>query len=325
MEGRRGISNVLSVVVFIVIALVGVLILWKFISKNINDGAEYSNDPACFSIQLEIDRCQTQGYCEYATGINDYRADLLIKRKAGRGSLAGLRFILEDALQRKKFIDEFSGSITNLNELSTLSYANPTFLQIGLNATKVSVVALIGPNKKACSLSSLPFACLNSNSPPSRGPNPATSFASSGSTIGAPYTGHCCQFNFGAIVSPLSLPGPNAWNLTECYGPLTAGYVPFGSSGHDAHFAASARLRYCCLTSPGIQGSTGPVTISPINNWWNFGGTVTIPGQSPASISAINRNAFSDCSDGQDNDADLFIDWPYDPQCTDLYDNDEAS
>jgi hypothetical protein len=28
----------------------------------------------------------------------------------------------------------------------------------------------------------------------------------------------------------------------------------------------------------------------------------------------------AECSDGLDNDGDLFIDWPFDPQCESAYD-----
>lgn len=157
---RRGISSIISVSLITLGAIIGVALLWTFVSRNIDNAKNEITDPDCLTIDLEVVSCNAFGACGYESGISYYEADLIVKRNVGRGNVTALRFIFESPNGIKGVIDRDIPPNVNLGELGSLSFIEPyEGIGIPVYPGSVKIAALIGQKKDVCPVASRDTLC----------------------------------------------------------------------------------------------------------------------------------------------------------------------
>lgn len=215
---KRGISSIIAVALITLGVIIGVAVLWAFVSKNLNNAQKEVTDPDCLTINLQVVSCTAYGFCGYVEGLSGYEADIIVKRNPGRGNVTGLRFAFESNYGIKGSIDRDLNSI-NLDELSSVSFTEPyEGIPIPLSYPQnVRVVALLGPNKEVCPITSAPVNCPVVTNPLPLGYVPNYTYNPSGSV---PFVynrrgGNCCM---------------NPVNYSACYDGGDPNYL-FGPQG----------------------------------------------------------------------------------------------
>lgn len=181
---RRGIGPVLTVAFVTLGVIVGVVVLWFFAQKSIGRSEEII-DPDCFTVDLKLVKCEAYGQCSYYQGASGYEADILLKRGVGRANLSGVRFAFEDDIGRKSIYD-FNLTGIQIEELQNVLFTDPWPARIPVvsnGPNLVRAIAMIGPNRDVCPLTSEPVFCNTRQIAPSLGNTPGTNSAQN----------HCCQ------------------------------------------------------------------------------------------------------------------------------------
>lgn len=122
---KRGISDIVTAVIMVVLALVAVGVVWSVINNLVEGGSKKVElSSSCLDVKIKT----TKATC---SGVNNGICDVTIKRDAGGKELGGIKLIFSDANRENTYVETISGDITPL----------ATKTQSGINTR------LIGPNK----------------------------------------------------------------------------------------------------------------------------------------------------------------------------------
>ncbi len=146
MKTKRGLSDIVTNVLIILLVLVAVSIIWVFLRPVIQQGAgglEGAGD--CFSIQLDAVSC-------------DAGTDtVVVKRGVGSGELSGVAIVITDD-SSNSYVHRDSD--VTLDELGSLSVDATDTRDIQTSDT-VSVAALVqgSEGERTCSVSAAEIPC----------------------------------------------------------------------------------------------------------------------------------------------------------------------
>lgn len=140
MFSKRGLSDVITTVLIILLALAAVAIVWSFVMPLIQRAGEEVNSD-CFTISL------TPESCTYNSATGD--ATIRVSRGAGEGVLTDMKFIFNDG-------ERVTDAGDSLEVLEQRSYDVP---MNGVTPTTFNVAAVSGANDKVCPVVSTPVDC----------------------------------------------------------------------------------------------------------------------------------------------------------------------
>ncbi len=133
---KRGLSDVVTTVLIILLVLVAIGIIWAAVRPTIeNSGSRISGD--CLTIQLESVSCTAvaQGY------------DVVVKRNVGTGNLQGVKLVFSDGTNT-----QVVENMTSLDELQSATFNSGALS--GLTGTvtvrSAAVVGLSGGSSQTC-------------------------------------------------------------------------------------------------------------------------------------------------------------------------------
>ena len=130
MNNKKGISDVVTTVLIVLLSLVAIAVVWSFLSPLITrSGTQIAQTEACLSASLEVSGCK----------ITDTTYNVNVKRNAGAANIASIKLI---------FGKEDGSTIVNTQdsapeELGTSLYS----IEPGESAKEVSVAAGILDSK----------------------------------------------------------------------------------------------------------------------------------------------------------------------------------
>jgi len=138
---NKGLSNVVTVLMFILLALVAVGIIWGVVNNLVEKGAEEIDlSSKCLEVKMEVSGSACSGGICNAT----------IKRNAGGEEIGGVKLVFNNDLLGTNYVHDVPGDITPL-ETKTESNVNT-----GLgNVTGVEVTPYFKDNvgeEKLCSI-----------------------------------------------------------------------------------------------------------------------------------------------------------------------------
>lgn len=137
---KKGLSQVVTTVLIILIVLAAVVIIWAFVRPTITEAGEQITTD-CITLDVKVISCEAD--------TSESNTTVQVRRNAGPGELTGLRLILVEA----------NGDATTSDEDGLGELESETFIVEGINATEVSVAALIGEEQRACNPQYAPFIC----------------------------------------------------------------------------------------------------------------------------------------------------------------------
>lgn len=212
---KRGISSVIGVALIMLGTVIGVALLWAFVSRNVNDAKNEVVDPDCLTLDLEVVSCDAYHTCGYQKGWNYYETDLVVKRNVGKGNVTALRFIFDDPNGVSGIADRDVSS--NLGELGSLRFSEPYGgIPAPVYPWLVKVAALIGDKKEVCPVASAAISCPIKSQPLPFGNVANSSYSGVPSTFSYNRRAdNCCQ---------------HPVNTSECYIGGDPSY-PFNSQG----------------------------------------------------------------------------------------------
>jgi len=138
---NKGLSNVVTVLMFILLALVAVGIIWGVVNNLVEKGAEEIDlSSKCLEVKMEVSGSACSGGICNAT----------VKRNAGGEEIGGVKLVFNNDLLGTNYVHDVPGDITPL-ETKTESNVNT-----GLgNVTGVEVTPYFKDNvgeEKLCSI-----------------------------------------------------------------------------------------------------------------------------------------------------------------------------
>lgn len=114
-KNRRGLSAIVTVLMFIILAFVAVGIIWGVVSNIVERGAKQVDlSSKCLEINLEV----TQTNC--LAGVDGDDCDVTVRRNAGGETIAGIKLVLTNASAESNYVHSEAGNINPL-ELKTIS------------------------------------------------------------------------------------------------------------------------------------------------------------------------------------------------------------
>jgi len=120
MSNKKGLSDVVTTVLIVLLTLVAIAILWSFLQPMFTrSGTKIQQAEACLTASLEVSSCTV--------------TSVTVKRNAGDVNITEIRFIFEKADGSTSVV----ANSTVPGELGTNLYSNI----LGLNAKSVSVAA----------------------------------------------------------------------------------------------------------------------------------------------------------------------------------------
>jgi len=146
MLSKKGVSEVVTVILIILISIAAVVILWNVIRPMIKGTAD-SIQSGCLAMDLEVTSC-------------DVNAEtVVVQRNTGGGVLAGIKLSIEDSTGDTEIID-CNQDEAKLKELETktiaLSDCDETPIILANYKVTVAGVLASGP----CDLSTTPATCV---------------------------------------------------------------------------------------------------------------------------------------------------------------------
>ena len=102
-RGKRGLSEVVTTLIIILLVLVAVGVVWAVVSNLLSEGSSQI-DTTQFSIDVNFLRAS----------VNGNNVNMTVERASGQGNITGLKFILSDGFNSETF-DEI-GSLTELQQ-----------------------------------------------------------------------------------------------------------------------------------------------------------------------------------------------------------------
>jgi hypothetical protein len=137
MSNKKGISDVVTTVLIVLLSLVAVAIVWSFLSPLITkSGTQIAQTQACLSASLEVSGCNLD------TADTIWNYSVTVKRNAGTANITSIKLIFGKTDGSTVVKEQPSAP----EELGTNLYSG---VVVGSNAKEVSVAAGIKDAKGA--------------------------------------------------------------------------------------------------------------------------------------------------------------------------------
>src|SRR3989344_205443 len=303
---KRGLSTIVTSLILILLVLVAIVIVWIVIRNIISGGAE-EVDIGKFTISLSIESVKVDGEM----------IDIKIKRNPGKGEMTSIKFMLKNDTDSVIVIKNVS-----LNELeSNIFSINMTFEGIS-NVKEISMYAVTktGTGKEVSGIEHN-YKISSSSSSSSGGPcTPATYYADAD---GDSY-GNATNTNMTCLI-----PGWLADN-TDCNDADVNEHpnqVWYNDQDKDKYSNTTTITQ--CNRPANYNVTTELIGTNDCDNnnaAVNPGATEICNGIDDNCVNGIDEGCGGplQCNDTRDNDADGLIDYPNDPGCTSIIDDDES-
>ncbi|PIN90233.1 hypothetical protein COU60_01985 [Candidatus Pacearchaeota archaeon CG10_big_fil_rev_8_21_14_0_10_34_76] len=155
---KKGLSDIVTNVLIILLVLVAVGIIWAFLNPTIRTGAGQLGGAAdCLTVQLEPVSCDWQA--------GNQRVTFEVKRNAGSGSLKDIKLIVANGENLFSASSKLTGSSSEeLQELATGRYIISSAVNmIGKSFTVAAVVDDGSGGMKTCSQSTIQVICTGTD------------------------------------------------------------------------------------------------------------------------------------------------------------------
>ena len=147
MFNKRGLNQVVTTVLIILLVLIAVLIIWNAVRPTIQS-VEDQSVVECINIDLDLERCSLD--------TESGEASVTVKRNLGDGDLQGIKFAFTNETSAE-IIDDDSGQGEIPGEFETKTFS---FDSIDLEGdVEVDVIPLVGEQKSSCSPTNNPVSC----------------------------------------------------------------------------------------------------------------------------------------------------------------------
>lgn len=154
MKNKKGLSDVVTIVLIILLALAAVGIIWAFIKPTIeNTGSGIDLSAQCFNTEVKPTRCLLEDTSDPPNGID--KATVNIQLAKGEATMV-------------KAIIEFNDGTTSVQEIAApelLGTTSITFTGLTKTVTKAYAAAVISDdsgNTKTCDVSPTVVQCTSS-------------------------------------------------------------------------------------------------------------------------------------------------------------------
>lgn len=148
---RKGLSDIVTNVLIILLVLVAIGIIWAFVRPTINQGAgQLQGQNECLTAELEAVSCDMISSTNYT---------VTYRRSSGSGDIQAIKFIFKDANGNSKVITESTaGNIPEELESRTVLDVNPDGTYTSFD-TAVVVRIASDPNGRTCDARATPVVC----------------------------------------------------------------------------------------------------------------------------------------------------------------------
>ena len=152
IQTRKGLSDIVTNVLIILLVLVAIGIIWAFVRPTIQEGAgQLSGTGDCLTAEVVAERCVSNGGGSY---------NLTYTRNPGAGNLQEVKFLLKDSNGNSVL----NSTIIAANlpaALETKTVNNVFFVGLGANPSfdVAVVVKTNAPEGKLCAPHGEPVAC----------------------------------------------------------------------------------------------------------------------------------------------------------------------
>lgn len=139
MKNRKAMSEIITTIIMVVLALVAVAIIWGIISSVVSDkGAQAEINQKCLDVVLNV-----EGFVCSATSCT-----ITITRAAGGDDFSGLKVVLKNSTSASQVIDspgtiQQLGTVTKIVTSTTFSEATTTGVEVTPYFNDISGVAQI--------------------------------------------------------------------------------------------------------------------------------------------------------------------------------------
>jgi hypothetical protein len=156
LNKKRGISDVVTTVLIILLALAAVVILWSFLRPTFTEaGTEITGQNACLSLNIAANSCIYRADPDGDPDTDDSVVDVSVERSSGDANLVGLKLLIDNANGREVIEDAFTGNLPNLYDIKTA-----TGVEVTEVPTQVKVVGVISiDGKETDCAQSAPTVC----------------------------------------------------------------------------------------------------------------------------------------------------------------------
>lgn len=123
---KRGLSAIVTTLMFILLAFVAVGLIWGVVSNLVNKGVDQIDlSSKCLELDLKV----TQMNCVF--GVNGDDCDITIKRNAGGDAIAGFKLVLTNASGESNFVYNEVGNMNPL-DLKTVTVSETGLSNVNL-------------------------------------------------------------------------------------------------------------------------------------------------------------------------------------------------
>src|SRR3989344_5023642 len=144
---KKGLSDVITNVLIILLVLIAISLVWFFVSGTIRTGAEQTSGAAdCITVSVEPVSCSTGG-----------TSTIIVKRNVGSGALFGIKFVVSSGGISTVY-DGNSATAQGLVELETAIFTLTGPVAAG---NTIAVAPVVGDAKtsKTCPVSPVKVTC----------------------------------------------------------------------------------------------------------------------------------------------------------------------
>jgi len=128
MNNKKGISDVVTTVLIVLLSLVAIAVVWSFLSPLITrSGTQIAQTEACLSASLEVSTCKLN------IAGTTWSYNVTVKRNAGTADVTSIKLIFGKADDSATPFEQTSAP----DELEVKAYS----LNVGFNARDVAVAA----------------------------------------------------------------------------------------------------------------------------------------------------------------------------------------
>lgn len=139
MENKRALSDVVTTVLIILLALAAIVLVWSFVKPTLQNAGE-SLSADCIQLQLEPKSCITNSTMD---------ASVVYQWKSGDVELSGVKVIIEDETGASVVADGASPSEVLASGSTSLAYGSDLTGSI-LKAKVVGVIAKSNGESQTC-------------------------------------------------------------------------------------------------------------------------------------------------------------------------------
>ena len=144
---KRGLSQIVTMVLIIMIVLGAIALIWSFFRPTIQDAASRIT-AECYKINVNLEGCT---YVD--NGDNTYDITVFVDRNAGNGDWVAVKLVFNDGAD----VVDGSGAVPGELESGNFTVTGANFLP-----TNVDIAPQIGAEEQICSELGSPIPCNQS-------------------------------------------------------------------------------------------------------------------------------------------------------------------